>query len=144
MGAIGWVILTMTIVILAYDQLLFRPLVAWADKFRMETTSSGIAPESWLLDLVRRTHLIHRLLVPAGWLFATAARVPLRLPSFCQRVVRPYLRHDEAGQNAVACRRYRSGASWSLQSRFMWCGAWSLTCAPAWISLRLAMCSCWV
>src|ERR1700677_3627845 len=39
--AIGWVILTMTVVILAYDQLLFRPLVAWADKFRMETTSSG-------------------------------------------------------------------------------------------------------
>src|SRR5258707_13432647 len=81
MSAIGWVILTMTIVILAYDQLLFRPLVAWADKFRMETTSSGVAPESWLLDLIRRTRLIHRLLVPLGWLFAKAARVPLRLPA---------------------------------------------------------------
>ncbi|KVQ07726.1 sulfonate ABC transporter permease [Burkholderia ubonensis] len=80
LGAIGWVILAMTVVILAYDQLLFRPLVAWADKFRMETTSSGNAPESWLLDLVRRTRLIHQLLVPAGWLFAKAARVPLRLP----------------------------------------------------------------
>ncbi|WP_323123068.1 ABC transporter permease [Burkholderia alba] len=80
--AVGWVILAMTIVILAYDQLLFRPLVAWADKFRMETTSSGNAPESWLLDLVRRTRLIHQLLVPAGWLFAKAARIPLRLPSF--------------------------------------------------------------
>ncbi|WP_153099903.1 ABC transporter permease [Paraburkholderia hayleyella] len=80
--AIGWVILTMTIVILAYDQLLFRPLVAWADKFRMETTSSGNAPESWLLDLIRRTRLIHRLLVPVGWLFAKAARVPLRLPAW--------------------------------------------------------------
>jgi NitT/TauT family transport system permease protein len=80
--AIGWVILTMTIVILAYDQFLFRPLVAWADKFRMETTSSGNAPESWLLDLIRRTRLIHRLLVPMGWIFANAARVPIRLPSF--------------------------------------------------------------
>lgn len=80
--AVGWVILAMTIVILAYDQLLFRPLVAWADKFRMETTSSGNAPESWLLDLVRRTRLIHQLLVPAGWLFAKAARIPLRLPAF--------------------------------------------------------------
>jgi NitT/TauT family transport system permease protein len=78
--AIGWVILTMTIVIIAYDQLLFRPLVAWADKFRMETTSSGNAPESWLLDLVRRTRLIHRGLVPMGKLFANAARVPMRLP----------------------------------------------------------------
>ncbi|WP_179401655.1 ABC transporter permease [Burkholderia guangdongensis] len=81
LGAIGWVILAMTIVILAYDQLLFRPLVAWADKFRMENTSSGDAPESWLLDLVRRTRLIHQLLVPAGWLLAKAARIPLRLPS---------------------------------------------------------------
>ena len=79
MSAIGWVIFTMTVVILAYDQLLFRPLVAWADKFRMENTASGSAPESWLLDLVRRTRLIHQLLVPAGWLFARVARVPLRL-----------------------------------------------------------------
>src|SRR5580658_2638922 len=82
--AVGWVILTMTVVILAYDQFLFRPLVAWADKFRMETTSSGNAPESWLLDLVRRTRLIHRLLVPMGWIFANAARVPMRLPSFAR------------------------------------------------------------
>ncbi|MBP0591622.1 ABC transporter permease subunit [Paraburkholderia sp. LEh10] len=79
--AIGWVILTMTVVILAYDQFLFRPLVAWTDKFRMENTSSGDAPESWLLDLIRRTRLIHRLLVPLGWLFAKAARVPFRWPS---------------------------------------------------------------
>ncbi|MBC8748065.1 MULTISPECIES: ABC transporter permease [Paraburkholderia] len=79
--AIGWVILAMTVVILAYDQLLFRPLVAWADKFRMETTSSGDAPESWLLDLIRRTRLIHRLLVPLGWMFARAARVRFQLPA---------------------------------------------------------------
>jgi NitT/TauT family transport system permease protein len=80
LGAVGWVILAMSVVILAYDQLLFRPLVAWADKFRMENTSSGDAPESWLLDLVRRTRLIHQLLVPAGWLLAKAARIPLRVP----------------------------------------------------------------
>jgi len=80
--AVGWVILAMVVVILAYDQFLFRPLVAWADKFRMETTSSGDAPESWLLDLIRRTHLIHQLLVPLGWFFAKAARMPIQLPSF--------------------------------------------------------------
>ncbi|MFX1762682.1 ABC transporter permease subunit [Paraburkholderia sp. A1RI-2L] len=79
--AVGWVILTMTVVILAYDQFLFRPLVAWADKFRMENTSSGDAPESWLLDLIRRTHLIHQSLVPMGFLLATLARVPFRLPA---------------------------------------------------------------
>ncbi|WP_233828932.1 ABC transporter permease [Paraburkholderia sp. ZP32-5] len=82
MHAIGWVILAMTVVILAYDQFLFRPLVAWADKFRMEFTSSGDAPNSWLLDLIRRTRLIHRLLVPLGWMFARAARVRMQLPAF--------------------------------------------------------------
>ena len=77
--AVGWVIVAMTGVILAYDQLLFRPLVAWADKFRMENTSSGDAPESWLLDLIRRTRLIHQLLVPLGAMFSGLARIPLRL-----------------------------------------------------------------
>jgi NitT/TauT family transport system permease protein len=79
MHAIGWVIVTMTVVILAYDQFLFRPLVAWADKFRMENTSSGKEPKSWLLDIIRRTRLIHLLLVPVGAMFAKAARVPMRL-----------------------------------------------------------------
>ena len=30
---------------------------------------------------MRRTHLIHQLLVPAGWLLSQAARIPLRFPS---------------------------------------------------------------
>ncbi len=78
--AIAWVIVTMVIVILLYDQLLFRPLVAWADKFRMETTGSQHQPQSWLLDLIRKTRLIHQLLIPAGWVLATLARLPVRLP----------------------------------------------------------------
>ncbi|XBS70502.1 ABC transporter permease subunit [Acerihabitans sp. KWT182] len=80
LGAVGYVILVMSLVILAYDQLLFRPLVAWADKFRMENTASAVAPSSWLLNVIRRTHLITRLLQPIGYLLATAARIPLRLP----------------------------------------------------------------
>ncbi|MBF6637430.1 ABC transporter permease subunit [Rouxiella silvae] len=79
--AVGWVLLTMTIVILAYDQLLFRPLVAWADKFRMENTSSANAPTSWLLNLMRHTRLIHQLLTPFGVLLSMLARIPLRLPT---------------------------------------------------------------
>jgi NitT/TauT family transport system permease protein len=81
LGAVGYVILVMSLVILAYDQLLFRPLVAWADKFRMENTASASAPESWLLDLIRRTRLINQLLKPMGWILATTARVPVRMPT---------------------------------------------------------------
>ena len=49
LGAIGWAIATMLVVILIYDQLLFRPLVAWADRFRFEQ-EAGVAPaRSWVL-----------------------------------------------------------------------------------------------
>jgi len=50
---------TMAVVILLYDQLLFRPLVAWSAKFRFETTAAATANhDPWLLKLVRRTHLL--------------------------------------------------------------------------------------
>ncbi|MDR3429319.1 ABC transporter permease subunit [Silvimonas sp.] len=53
--AIGWAILAMLIGILLYDQLFFRPLLAWADKFRFEETGGGSAQQSWLLTWLRRT-----------------------------------------------------------------------------------------
>jgi NitT/TauT family transport system permease protein len=58
LGAIGWAILTMLIVILLYDQLLFRPLVAWADRFRVEQEPGARVPESWALTMMRRSRLI--------------------------------------------------------------------------------------
>ena len=64
--AIGYALITMLIVIIAYDQLLFRPIVAWADKFRFEQTASGEAPTSWMLDLFRRTRALRALTYPLG------------------------------------------------------------------------------
>jgi NitT/TauT family transport system permease protein len=72
LGAVGWAILAMTAAILLYDQLLFRPMVAWADKFRAEQTAAQIAPKSWLLDLFRRSHLHQAIGAPIG---ATVKRV---------------------------------------------------------------------
>ncbi len=56
--AVLYAILTMLIVILAYDQLLFRPLVAWSAKFRFELTASEEAEDPWVLKLLRRTRLL--------------------------------------------------------------------------------------
>jgi NitT/TauT family transport system permease protein len=64
LAAIGYAILTMLLVIIAYDQLLFRPIVAWADKFRFEQTASGDVPTSWMLDLFRRTRALRALTLP--------------------------------------------------------------------------------
>jgi NitT/TauT family transport system permease protein len=60
-AAIAWAVAAMAVVILLYDQLLFRPVVAWADKFRVEMTASQAAPRSWVLDLLRRTKLLSRV-----------------------------------------------------------------------------------
>ncbi|HVC01926.1 MAG TPA: ABC transporter permease subunit [Steroidobacteraceae bacterium] len=58
LAAIGWAILTMFLVILAYDQLLFRPLVAWVDRFRVEQDPGAREPRSWALTMMRRSRLI--------------------------------------------------------------------------------------
>jgi NitT/TauT family transport system permease protein len=56
--AIGWAIVTMLVVILLYDQLLFRPLVAWVDGLRFEQDSGGARPTSWALTVMRRSRLV--------------------------------------------------------------------------------------
>jgi NitT/TauT family transport system permease protein len=56
--AIGWAIATMLVVILLYDQLLFRPLVAWADRFRVEQEPGAHAPQSWALTMLRKSRWI--------------------------------------------------------------------------------------
>ncbi len=58
MHAIAYAILAMFIVILVYDQLLFRPLVAWAEKFKAEQQASEVAVNSWVIDLFHRTRLL--------------------------------------------------------------------------------------
>ena len=77
LGAIGWAILGMLIGILLYDQLFFRPLLAWADRFRFEESGSENAPQSWLLTWLRRTELLQRLGTwPGRWI--TASFAPLK------------------------------------------------------------------
>ena len=56
--AVIYAIVAMFLVILAYDQLLFRPLVAWSTKFRLETTQTDQGEDPWVLGLLRRTRLL--------------------------------------------------------------------------------------
>jgi NitT/TauT family transport system permease protein len=81
LAAIGYAILTMFLVILAYDQLLFRPVVAWADKFRFEQTASASAPTSWMLDLFRRTRALRALSYPFAALNRVISNLHVALPA---------------------------------------------------------------
>jgi NitT/TauT family transport system permease protein len=61
MHAIACAVFTMFVVILIYDQLLFRPLVAWAEKFKSTQVANEKIPESWVINLFRRTRMMRNL-----------------------------------------------------------------------------------
>lgn len=56
-AALGYVILTMLIVIIIYDQLLFRPLLTWSEQFQYQQ-NEDTESSSWFLTLIRRSKLI--------------------------------------------------------------------------------------
>ena len=94
LGAIGWAIAAMFVVILVFDQLLFRPLIASADWFRLEQEAGLTPSNSWALTMMRRSRLlgvVSRLFV--GFLnLGSKSRKPL--------VIRP----------ARLCRRWQRAA----------------------------------
>ncbi|WP_288441296.1 ABC transporter permease subunit [uncultured Pseudomonas sp.] len=61
LGAIAWAIGAMLTGIVLYDQLFFRPLLAWADRFRFEDTQGDTAQRSWVLDAARRSRWLSAL-----------------------------------------------------------------------------------
>ena len=61
LSAVAWAIGTMAIVILLYDQVLFRPLVAWADRFRFQNEAGALPPKSWVLTVLRRSGAVETL-----------------------------------------------------------------------------------
>jgi len=87
-NAILWGLMTMIGIIVLIDQLIWRPLITWADKFKFEQIENEFAPRSAILDLLRRSRavaefnrrLIHPISEMIQLFFARryAARVALR------------------------------------------------------------------
>jgi NitT/TauT family transport system permease protein len=81
--AVAWAIGAMLAGIVLYDQLFFRPLLAWADKFRFEEAQGETAQRSWLLDWGRRSRWVGgiadrfwaMMAATLGW-FGTGAQAP--------------------------------------------------------------------
>src|SRR5215467_1909466 len=86
-------VLAMGAVIFAYDQLLFRPIVAWADKFRFEQTAAQQRPRSWVFDLVRRGRVVKKLF---AYISVSTVRLPvIPLPASAAKWTRWW--HGRAG-----------------------------------------------
>jgi NitT/TauT family transport system permease protein len=56
-----YAIVTMLIVIFLYDQILFRPLIAWSERFKMSQSADEEEYQSWLIDLIRLSPLMTRV-----------------------------------------------------------------------------------
>ncbi len=57
-GAVLAGIGTLVVVIIGLDQLLWRPLLAWAEKFRLGVIAGDARPGSWFMDLLSRSGLV--------------------------------------------------------------------------------------
>jgi NitT/TauT family transport system permease protein len=82
-------VVAVALIILAYDQLLFRPIVAFAEKFRVELTVSQTQPESWVRDLFLRTRWLRRAMRPPAALLQRISLLSLRLPRTTRRSGEP-------------------------------------------------------
>jgi len=57
-GAILWGLATMILVIVLMDQLIWRPTIAWAEKFKLEQVEAAQTPRSPILTMLRRSHVL--------------------------------------------------------------------------------------
>jgi NitT/TauT family transport system permease protein len=73
-------IVTMLVVILAYDQLLFRPLVTFGSRFRVELSAGEESERSWVIQLFRRTYLLRTITAVPARFFRAIALWRLELP----------------------------------------------------------------
>ena len=53
-----WGLGTMVAVIVLMDQLIWRPIIAWAEKFKFEQVEAIESPHSYVLDFLRRSKIV--------------------------------------------------------------------------------------
>ncbi len=86
-------LLTLIALIVLLDFFFWRPLVAWADKFKLEQQSEGEPPTSPVLDLLRNSALVaatnRRVFRPLGELFARLLNWLQPLPDQSQFATKP-------------------------------------------------------
>ncbi len=101
-----YAIIAMIASIVIIDQLMWRPLVAWAEKFKLEQTGGKDNPTSWVLDLLQRSYVL-------AWLSDHVGRV---LGAFSQRasVLVSDLTHTISGRAPTGMKPLLRAAMWGL------------------------------
>jgi NitT/TauT family transport system permease protein len=69
-------VLAMVVMIVVLDQLLWRPVVVWSQKFRQDEGQGGEAARSWFLDILHRSRMLRLLRHWRRRAFRSLARAP--------------------------------------------------------------------
>ncbi|MEV5125754.1 ABC transporter permease subunit [Streptomyces decoyicus] len=78
LAKVGWAILTMAVMVIGVNFLFWRPLTAWAEKFKNEQSEASEIQRSVVLNFLHRSHwpqLLGKMLRPVGRGLGRAARV---------------------------------------------------------------------
>ncbi|MFE9116007.1 ABC transporter permease [Streptomyces sp. NPDC007172] len=78
LGKVGWAILTMAVMVIGVNFVFWRPLTAWAEKFKNEQSEAGEVQRSLVLDFLRRStwpQLLGKVFRPAGRALGRAGRL---------------------------------------------------------------------
>jgi NitT/TauT family transport system permease protein len=95
LGKVGIAVGVMVVLVVAVNFLFWRPLAAWAERFRIEDSEAAESNRSTVLDLLRRSRLPALLGRALGWLIAPVDRLmavfglaeyPLRTPVLRRRI----------------------------------------------------------
>lgn len=130
--AIVFAVIAMALMIVVVDQLLWRPLLAWADKFKFEATAADEAPRSWLYDFLRTSTLPQRL--------ASAWRRARAQGRACPSHARGLPNADQRPRSACArSSAWSTPSTWRCSSARCWlAAAWRALCCK---TSRSARCS---
>jgi NitT/TauT family transport system permease protein len=89
LDAVLYAILAMLVLILFYDQLLFRPLLAWAQRFKVEEIGEEELEPPWFLVMLQRARIFRLASAIADRIAETASRVTRRSRTRERRARRP-------------------------------------------------------
>jgi NitT/TauT family transport system permease protein len=94
LGAVLYAILAMLVLILLYDQLLFRPLLAWAQRFKFEELGEDEIESPWFLIMMQRAQVVRLLTGSVGAGASLMSRLTRHVP-------RPTFRRQEAPRHSA-------------------------------------------
>ena len=112
LGKVAVAVAVMVILVVGVNALLFQPLVAWSDRFRLERSESATTSRSVVLDLLRKSHLNQVLAV----VFGPAGQV-------LDRITRPLGLTKDPPAESPARRRAGDVAFWGITGVLLAWGA---------------------